>query len=223
MDNIPIHSTVNIHPLRELDSVNQMLLAAGITPVSTVDSTIDNNKNIDVIQAKQLLNFTSREVQAEGWYFNTEHNCTLLPDDVSGSIAIPANAIRVDIAPFSDPSGYSSFDVIRRGNYLYDMNSHSFDFGGRSVIATITYFLPFEEVPDTARIYITIKAARRFRMNVTGGDDNASLLSREDEARARAALMREHVTGIDRGFTDATRRNTLTGITSIGRVLQRRL
>ena len=71
MDNIPIHSTVNIHPLSELDSVNQMLLAAGITPVSTVDSTIDNNKNIDVIQAKQLLNFTSREVQTEGWYFNT--------------------------------------------------------------------------------------------------------------------------------------------------------
>ena len=86
----------------------------------------------------------------------------------------------------------------------------------------MTYFLPFEELPDAARYYIAVKAARRFRMNITGGDDGASSISREDEARARATLIREHLNGADLSFI-SPHRNTVIGRTSIGRILGRRL
>lgn len=215
-------TTVNIQPLKELDSINQMLISAGSAPISSLD-TANMNKNIDAIQARNVLMFVSREVQSEGWHFNTEHNCTLLPGPATGRIVLPHNVIRFDISPYSDPTGYMEFDIVQRDGCLYDMNNHTFDFTDRSVKASITYFLPFEHLPDTARIYITIKASRRFRMMVTGGGDNASTMSREDEARARAALLREHTTGQDRNFIDPVRRNSTVGLSSISRVLQRRL
>ena len=198
--------------MTEHNAVNLMLTAAGETPLASLDDT----RNADALQARQTLADVSREVQLEGWHFNTEHSVMLSPSPSTGEIAVPSNAIRVDIAP-QDMSAYCSHDIIQRGRRLYDLTRHSSVFQ-EGVPVTLTYFLPFEDLPDAARAYIAVRAARRFRMNVTGGDDGASSISREDEARARATLVREHLNGADLGFT-SLHRNTLIGRTSIGRVL----
>lgn len=205
-----------VGPMTEHDAVNLMLTAAGETPLA---SLLDDTRNADAIQARQTLREVSREVQLEGWHFNTERDVTLLPSP-EGEIAVPANAIRVDVEPHN-VAAYSNTDIIQRGNRLYDLRGHTYTFT-EGIPVVVTYFLPFDQLPDSARYYIATKAARRFRMNVTGGDDGASSVSQADEARARATLVREHLGGVDLSFI-SPHRNTVIGRTSIGRVLGRRL
>lgn len=208
-------ASVSVGPMTEHDAVNLMLTAAGETPLAS----LDDNRNADAIQARQTLKEVSREVQLEGWHFNTERDVTLLPSP-DGEISVPANAIRVDVEP-NNVAAYSNSDIIQRGRRLYDLKGHTYVFT-EGVPVIVTYFLPFEALPDAARYYIAVKAARRFRMNITGGDDGASSVSREDEARARATLIREHLNGADLSFI-SPHRNTVIGRTSLGRILGRRL
>lgn len=208
-------ASVSVGPMTEHDAVNLMLTAAGETPLAS----LDDNRNADAIQARQTLKEVSREVQLEGWHFNTERDVMLLPSP-TGEISVPANAIRVDVEPHN-VAAYTGSDIIQRGRRLYDLRGHTYIFT-EGVPVIVTYFLPFEELPDSARFYIAVKAARRFRMNITGGDDGASSVSQADEARARATLIREHLNGADLSFI-SPHRNTAIGRSSIGRVLGRRL
>ena len=56
-----------------LDAVNQMLESINQTPVTT----ILNNQHPDVLTAVSVLNRIDKQVQAMGWWFNTDHNLTL--------------------------------------------------------------------------------------------------------------------------------------------------
>ena len=59
----------------ELHAVNQILASVGQAPVTTLDQT-----NPDVAIAYDTLTSVSREVQAEGWTFNTENWVKFTPD-----------------------------------------------------------------------------------------------------------------------------------------------
>ena len=52
---------------QELPAVNEILASIGQAPVSTLEQT-----NPDVAIAYDTLTNVSREVQSEGWIFNTE-------------------------------------------------------------------------------------------------------------------------------------------------------
>ncbi len=209
---------LNPTPMTELDAVNLMLVSAGETPLST----LENSLNADAIQARQTLISVSREVQLEGWHFNTECDYPLMPEHPTpGIIRVPNNAIRADIEPYNSRD-YTSKDITIRNGCIYDLKNHTFLFE-EGINVTLTLLLAFEnELPEAARSYIAIKAARRFRMHVTGGEDGAYSISREDEARARAALAREDIAGLDLNFIDPNR-NSLIGRASIGRILRRRI
>ena len=56
------------------------------------------------------------------------------------------------------------------------------------MICTIVYFRDFTEIPEPARNYITIKAARIFIDRLIG-DNNLRAYNQQDEARARAVLL----------------------------------
>ena len=215
------NQTVVLQPMKELDAVNTMLLVAGESPVDTLDGVV---LNVDAIQARQALSATSRDVQVEGWHFNTEYNVRLLPSPpLPGEVVVPENALRVDVSPYGDStSSYiENIDVVQRGFRLYDLTNHTYKFSA-PLHATVVTFLSFEELPDAARNYITIKAARRFLVSVSGGDAGMAAFSQQDESRARASLVREDVTGSDRGFLSPSRRNTLVGL-DVGRLLRRHI
>ena len=53
----------------ELPAINQILASVGQAPVTTLDQT-----NPDVAIAYDTLLQVSREVQSEGWTFNTEEH-----------------------------------------------------------------------------------------------------------------------------------------------------
>ncbi|MCQ1856388.1 hypothetical protein, partial [Neorhizobium galegae] len=73
-----------------------------------------------------------------------------------------------------------------RGQRLYDRRNHTFEIG-KTVKVEIVFLLPFEELPEAARTYITIKAGRRFQEGQIGSE-LLSNFSLRDEQMALFAL-----------------------------------
>lgn len=212
------YGAVKVQHMGELDAVNMALLNAGESPVSTLEDSL----NVNALQSRQALWDSSRDVQLEGWHFNTEHDVKLeVARPKPNIIPVPKNALRCDVSPYYHaPVRYLLTDIIMRGDRLYDMRRHT-DLFNDDVYVTIVYFLPFEQLPEAARYYIAVKAARRLRQSITGGDDGMGGLSQQDEMRARNTLMREDVSGMDMGFL-TPRRNTWLGH-DMARVFRRRV
>jgi hypothetical protein len=161
--------------LTELEAVNVMLSVIGEAPVNTLEGAA----TVDVIQAKAILSQVSREVQSVGWHFNTEREYPLLPD-VNGEIILASNMVLVDADTEPD------VDVAQRGNKLYDRKNHTFQFK-KTLKAEVIYLLGFEDLPQVARQFIVIRAARIFQDRMVGSDTLHGF-SAEDEKKALADL-----------------------------------
>jgi len=144
--------------LTELEAVNVMLSVIGEAPINTLTGAA----TVDVIQAKAILSQVSREVQSVGWHFNIERDYPLVPD-INQEINLAANMVRVDA------DQYPELDVVQRGLRLYNRKDHTFKFE-KTVKAEIIFLLPFEELPQTARQFIVIRAARIFQDRMVGSD-----------------------------------------------------
>ena len=188
-------------PTTELEAINTMLSTIGEAPVNTVE----DNGIVDAVIARQILRSTSREVQARGWHFNTEKGFLLTPDS-EGFITLPPTVLRVDTVEESQ-----DIDVVLRGNRLYDRRNHTFKFD-KPIRVDAVILLPFDELPEVAREYITIRAARIFQERVVGSDLLSSF-SKSDELRALAALQEMEA--------DTADYNILTDNYSVARVLSR--
>ena len=81
---MPIPTT---NATKELPAVNEILASVGQAPVTTLDQT-----NPDVAIAYDTLLQVSREVQAEGWSFNTELNYKEVTD-TNKEFVIPSNML----------------------------------------------------------------------------------------------------------------------------------
>ena len=77
---------------QELPAINQILASVGQAPVTTLDQT-----NPDVAIAYDTLIQVSREIQSEGWTFNTEQDYPFTPDS-NNEILIPSNVLQIDIS-----------------------------------------------------------------------------------------------------------------------------
>ena len=161
--------------LTELEAVNVMLSVIGEAPVNTLQGAA----TVDVIQAKAVLQQVSREVQSVGWHFNTERDYPLLPD-VNGNIVLASNMVLVDADTEPD------IDVAQRGNKLYDRKGHTFKFS-QSIKAEVIYLLAFEDLPQVARQFIVIRAARIFQDRMVGSDTLHGF-TEADEKKAWADL-----------------------------------
>lgn len=174
MPSVPHNNTVST----ELDAINTMLSVIGEAPVNSLMGALP----ADVAVARNTLQETSREVQLEGWHFNSEDDFPLTPQ-ADGTITLPPGVFRVTL---QEPD---SRDVIIRGRKLYDRSGHTFKF--QEEIRGIIYrLLTFEELPEAFRWYVTIRAARKFQDRAVGSGDLHSF-SGMDEANARVLAERE--------------------------------
>lgn len=186
----------------ELDAINTMLSSIGEAPVNTVE----DNGVVDAVMAKQILRAVSREVQARGWHFNIEKGYVLTPTFPEKEIKFPPHTLRVDTVG-SD----SNIDVVVRGNRLYDRRRHTFEFD-KAVTVDMVILLHFDELPEPARQYITIRAARIFQERVVGSPE-LSQFSQKDEIRALVVLRELEA--------DTADYNMLTDSYAVARVLHR--
>lgn len=184
-----------ISPTTELEAVNIMLSAIGESPISSFEEI-----TADVAIARSVLTEVCKAVQLEGWQWNTEDDYPLIPDATTGRIKLNPNTVRVH---FNHPQDE---ELVIRGGYIYDRKRHSFLFpSDYSVKATITILLGFEDLPESARRYTVIRAARVFQERVVGSS-TLSTFSEQDEIRARVTMQGEE--------RRADRPNILTGTSS---------
>ena len=161
----------------ELEALNIMLASIGEAPVNTLTGSLP----VDVKIAQSTLVEINKSVQAEGWSFNTEIDVTLTPN-TSKEIVLPVNVLRVDANIHQHPD----IDPIQRGLKLYDRLKNTFEFD-EDLICTVVYFRDFDEIPEQARSYINIRAARIFVDRLVS-DQGLRTYTKEDEIRARVTL-----------------------------------
>lgn len=158
----------------KLEAVNEVLSGIGESPVSSLDSGF-----ITASMASSKIDSVSREVQERGWYFNTETGHRLAPD-FEGFIRLPANTLRVD------SSDIRRGTVTQRGLRLYDNVQHTYKFK-RAIEVDIVVCLAFDELPEAAKRYITLRTKRLFQDDIMGAPGQHQTQS-EDEIRAYAKL-----------------------------------
>jgi len=171
----------------ELESVNIMLAAIGESPINSLTGTLP----VDARLAQSTLAEQNKDVQSEGWSFNTEIDVTLTRDGTTKQIALPTDVLRIDANIHQHPN----VDPIQRELKMYDRLNNKYEFD-EDLICTVVYFRTFNEIPEPARRYITIKAARVFVDRLVG-DDGLRTYTQQDETRARAVLMETDLSNAD--------------------------
>ena len=171
----------------ELEAINIMLADIGESPVNTLTGTLP----ADVVMAQSTLTEVNKEVQSEGWSFNTEIDVTPQRDNSTQQINLSTDILRIDPNIHQHPT----IDAIQRGLKLYDRLNNKYEFD-EDLICTVVYFRTFVEIPEPARRYITIKAARIFVDRLVS-DDGLRTYTLQDETRARAILMETDLANAD--------------------------
>ena len=164
----------------ELEAVNTILSTIGESPLNSLSGSLP----VDGTIAKNVLSEVSREVQSQGWHFNTHYKVTL-SRDTNNKIPLATNIVRVEI----DPRKYSkvSYDIVQRNNELYNLAKNEETFDTDFTDVTAVYLLPFDEIPEQAKRYITIRSARIFH-DRTLGANTIHKFSQEDEAKSLSIL-----------------------------------
>ena len=95
-----------------------------------------------------------------------------------------------DVARIDNTPGYNTdYDVVQRGNKLYDRKSHSYTIS-ETLTCDVIYFMEFDETPEAARRYMMIRAARIFQDRMVGSG-NHHTYNMTDEIKALTDL-KEH-------------------------------
>ena len=169
-------------------AVNELLQSIGQAPVSTLDTS-----NPDVSIAWNTLVSTSRDVQAEGWTFNTEKNVKLKRSTTAGYVdyillSLTRTELRVDLVNNLENQNHNS--VIRRdesGRYfLRDKEQHS-NTWNYDPLCNIVYFFDFETLPIPILNYVIARAATICSSRITGDSAQYQMLKeREEYCRVQA-------------------------------------
>ena len=169
---------LTLTPTSELDAVNTILGVIGEAPVNSLE--ISGLASVDV--ARQILHDVSREIQGQDWEFNSEAEYSL-PLTIDGYIQVPPNILKIDVTD----QWILKYLPVQRGNRLYDRKNHTYVFP-EVLSFDVVWFLPFEELPEQLRRYVTIRAARVFQRRMLNSDQ-VNAITEEEEQRARAEAL----------------------------------
>ncbi len=204
----------NLNPTTELEAVNSMLNSIGEAPVSDLTVVLQQ----DVAVAISLLTDATRDVQTLGWRFNTEFELALTAasanfawtdhDGTARTLRIftrPTNLAKFELSATADQA---ELDVTLRPAKLYEPATSPLVFYDRArnrdgFIATERTYLfidavwlfPFEKMPESARRYVVLRAARQLQQKILASSELAGFTA-ADEAQAFRTLK------LDQGDND---------------------
>lgn len=169
-------------PITELDACNMMLLSIGQSPVNTITGTGIKDVNTCVL----ILENTSRQVQTKGWTFNTDYAYSITPNG-DDRIVVPSNVLHLD--PRNPGEDFvQRYDEANSYMAMYDLVDQTFD-RTTPLLVDIVWFYAFEKIPQAARNYIALKAARIFQAGAVASDI-LFRFEQYEEDEALATLMR---------------------------------
>lgn len=167
----------------KLIAVNMLLRSIGESPVNDLEVS----EAVDVANAEATLDEISLAVQSDGWSWNREKNFTLSVNS-DGEIPLPDMCLTVTKAYWPDSSGMPiNEEIVERARKLYDKSNHTYTFD-KNVMVDMLVFLDWEEMPELARRYITVRAAKLFQGNFQGSAA-VDRVTEDEVARARQALL----------------------------------
>lgn len=203
----------------ELEAVNSILASVGEAPIA--QAALDSPSQADVVLIVGIVKEVMRQTQVMGWQFNKEfgyevvqtatHNW-LDTDGVTTELGIykpPLSLAAWEITKNPDQQGTKYVDTAIRKSRSYqetgqfvlvfydrEKNRDGFPTSERSSLyINPTWYIPFEEMPETARQYVTQRAARIFQ-NRAVGSPILMKVTEQDELYAFRNLKR------DQGITD---------------------
>ena len=202
----------------ELDAVNSILMSVGESPVNTLET-----QSPEVAIAQTTLRQITREIQAEGWSFNSEQAVKFIPD-VNDQIELGDNILSVDINRYYHTDTY---DVTMKATTstvnnklvttrkLYDRyraneaNADKFP-DETAMYLDIIYMYAFEDIPQPFKDYITAKACRIGSTRMVSDLEIAQALQ-QDEVVARANAIEYDTAQADYNvFNDGRNRQSYT-------------
>ena len=168
----------------ELDAVNSILMSVGESPVNTL--TVQSP---EVAIAQKTLRQVCREVQAEGWSYNTENEYPI-DTDTNNQVIVPNNVLQMDLNIFQHGKDYN---VVRRSDNgiskVYDKKNHTFTFENcDKLYFDMIWMIDFEDLPQPLKDLITARASRIASNRMVNNPQSAKLLE-IDEASARALAL----------------------------------
>lgn len=179
----------------KLQAVNQMLSFIGEAPVNSLE---DAGGVGDVSLAERTLDEVTVEVLSQGWHFNTNYDVVHTPD-ANKQIVLSDTVLRID----TKVGVYGNMDVSLRGNKLYNRADNSYEFDESEIKTTEVMSLPWEDLPEAARRYITLRSARLFQDRAVGAEDLREVGMRE-EISALATLREYDSEASDYSVFDGT-------------------
>jgi hypothetical protein len=172
--------------MTELEAVNTLLSIIGEAPIDKL-ADISDNEITDASLARKTLQEVSRDVQAEGWLFNTDNEVSVSVNN-AGQYVLPENALRADFSP----NRYPNSNLVARGNRIYDRSNRTFDIDNDNaplVIDQVVMELSWDELPHAAQQYISIRSGRIYSDRYINSNVIFSYTV-ADESYSRAQLVR---------------------------------
>lgn len=162
----------------ELDAVNICLNVIGEASVNALTGTLP----FEVTLARNIIAETARELCQDSYIFNTEKDLTLTSNGTN--VAVAAHYIIVK---------HASVNYVIRGAQLYNMDEGTLVIPS-NVKATVTYLLDFDDLPEAAKRYVNIRAARVYADRLVGSKDIRAFTERDEiEAKGQLAHYQEGI------------------------------
>ncbi len=141
--------------------------------------------------ANLVLQQVSKEVQSEGWKFNTRLNVAT-GFDGDGLILLDPEWLTAKQSIIAENN---CLDTAQRGLGMYDVLNDTDVFTTETLPSGVLYldvveFLALEDLPPVALAYIKLKAARQLQASRNPTQPQANGYTDQDEALARRALVR---------------------------------
>jgi len=165
----------------ELPAINQILMACGQAPVTTLDET-----NPDVAIAYQTLIEVSREVQSEGWTFNKEDHVEVTPN-TDNEIPILSNYLQIDLTQATA----GDKKVIQKNGLLYDKEHHTDKWTDGAVECDILWLFDWVDLPRPIQDYITARASSITSSRIVGDQTQYQMLQQKESYMRAMALEYE--------------------------------
>ena len=164
----------------ELDAVNAILMSVGESPVNTL-----NTQSPEVAIAQSTLRQVVREVQAEGWVFNTEYEVEFTPDQ-NDQVILSDAVLQIDLNRYKH---YDNYDVIKKDGKLYDKYTHSNTFADETTIyADVVWMYAFEDLPQPFRDYCTARATRVAHVRMVNDGQIVPVFQQEETVQRALAI-----------------------------------
>lgn len=160
----------------KLQAVNTLLTSIGEDPVNALGTGLD-----DQTVAEAILDEVVRKVLVLGWSWNTETNYTLVRQ-TDKRLTLPSTFLTID---FHNPM------LTLRGGRVYDKANHSYLLEADVSCASAVISLPWDEIPEVARQYITYSAGRIFQARQVGSQVLHQFTQKDEQDAWRALMSNE--------------------------------